>query len=48
MSKWCVTYEAVYFVEADTEQEAIENGIYEHEDLPDGYWRATEYKKVNE
>lgn len=40
MTKWVVSYEATYIVEADTEEEAIENGICEHEDLPDGIWEA--------
>ena len=35
-----VTYEATYWVEAENEDEAIENAIYVHEDLPDGDWNA--------
>ena len=46
MPKWYVTYGAVYLVEADTEEEAIENAIYIHEDLPDGYWEAKRYSEV--
>lgn len=41
MSKvWQVEYSAAYWVEADSEEEAIEKGIEAHENLPDGDWKA--------
>ena len=41
MSKtWQVEYTATYWVEADSEDEAIEKGIEQHENLPDGDWNA--------
>ena len=48
MAKWLVTYEAEYFVEADTEEEAVEFAIEEHEDLPDGIWEAKMYPEVTD
>lgn len=35
-----VEYTATYWVEAESEDEAIELAIYEHEDLPNGDWNA--------
>jgi hypothetical protein len=41
MSKsYQVTYSAVYWVRANSEEEAIEKGIAKHEDFPDGDWDA--------
>ena len=40
MKTWQVEYSATYWVEAETEEEAIENAIFEHEDMPDGDWSA--------
>lgn len=40
MATWQVEYTATYWVEAETEEEAIEKGIESHEDLPDGDWSA--------
>lgn len=40
MKTWQVEYTAVYWVEANTEEEAIDKGIAEHEDLPNGDWIA--------
>jgi hypothetical protein len=35
-----VEYSATYWVMADSEEEAIELGIFEHEDMPNGDWEA--------
>ena len=40
MKSWQVEYNATYWVEAETEDEAIEKGIEAHADLPDGDWKA--------
>ena len=41
MSKiYQVEYNAVYWVEADSEEDAIELGMIEHEDNPNGDWEA--------
>jgi hypothetical protein len=40
MATWQVEYSATYWVEAETEDEAIEKGIEEHADMPDGSWEA--------
>jgi hypothetical protein len=41
MSKtWQVEYSAAYWVEADSEDEAIELAMEKHADLPDGDWNA--------
>jgi hypothetical protein len=40
MKTWQVEYSAVYWVEAETEDEAIELAIESHADLPDGSWEA--------
>ena len=37
---WQVEYNATYWVEAETEEEAIEAGIDAHGRLPDGDWKA--------
>lgn len=37
---WQVEYNATYWVEAETEEEAIEKGMEVHSDLPDGDWNA--------
>jgi hypothetical protein len=35
-----VSYDATYWVSAESEEEAIELAIAEHEDLPMGDWNA--------
>jgi hypothetical protein len=40
MASWQVEYNATYWVEAETEEEAIELAIEQHSDLPDGDWNA--------
>jgi hypothetical protein len=40
IKSWQVEYNATYWVEAETEDEAIELGIEAHADLPDGSWEA--------
>ena len=40
MASWQVTYDATYWVEAETEEEAIEKAIEIHADMPDGDWNA--------
>ena len=40
MATWQVEYGATYWVEADTEEEAIEKAIVEHSDMPNGDWNA--------
>ncbi len=40
MKVWQVDYIATYWVEAETEDEAIEKAIEQHEDMPDGEWEA--------
>lgn len=40
MATWQVEYSATYWVEADSLDEAIEKGILEHEDMPNGDWEA--------
>jgi hypothetical protein len=37
---WQVEYNATYWVEAETEDEAIELAIESHADLPNGDWEA--------
>ena len=37
---WQVEYSATYWVEAETEEEAIELGMIDHEDNPNGDWEA--------
>ena len=40
MKTWQVEYSATYWVEAETEDEAMVKGIIEHEKFPNGDWRA--------
>jgi hypothetical protein len=41
MSKvYQVEYSAAYWVEADSEEEAIEKAIEQHAEMPDGDWEA--------
>jgi len=40
MKTWQVEYNATYWVEAMSEDEAIELAIEKHADLPDGDWNA--------
>jgi hypothetical protein len=37
---WQVEYSATYWVEASSEDEAIEKGMEAHSELPDGDWNA--------
>lgn len=41
MATWQVEYNATYWVEAASEEEAIQLAIDEHEDMPNGDWDAT-------
>lgn len=40
MKTYQVEYNATYWVTADSEEEAIEKAIEEHEEFPDGDWNA--------
>ena len=40
MKTYQVEYSATYWVTANSEEEAIELGIAQHEDLPNGDWDA--------
>ena len=40
LKTWQVNYNATYWVQAETEDEAIELGIEAHAELPDGDWEA--------
>jgi hypothetical protein len=40
LKTWQVEYNATYWVEAATEDEAIELAIESHADLPNGDWEA--------
>jgi uncharacterized protein (UPF0212 family) len=40
MKTYQVEYSAAYWVEADSEEQAIELAIAQHEDMPDGDWNA--------
>jgi hypothetical protein len=40
MKTWQVEYNATYWVEAESEDEAIEKAIEQHENFPDGDWEA--------
>lgn len=40
MKSYQVEYSATYWVEADSEERAIELAIEQHEDMPDGDWNA--------
>jgi hypothetical protein len=35
-----VEYQATYWIQANSEEEAIEKAILCHEDMPDGDWEA--------
>lgn len=37
---WQVEYNATYWVDAETEEEAIDKAMEIHYDLPDGDWNA--------
>ena len=37
---WQVSYNATYWVEATSEEEAIDKGMEVHAELPDGDWEA--------
>jgi hypothetical protein len=40
MAIYQVNYNATYWIEADSEEDAIEKGIEVHEQAPDGDWEA--------
>ena len=40
LKTWQVEYSATYWVEASSEDEAIEKGMEAHSELPDGDWKA--------
>lgn len=40
MKTYQVEYQATYWVQAESEAEAIEKGILVHEDMPNGDWEA--------
>ena len=40
MKTYQVEYSATYWVEAESEEQAIELAIVQHEDMPDGDWEA--------
>lgn len=40
MKTYQVEYNATYWVTANSEEEAIEKGMEQHETLPDGDWNA--------
>jgi len=40
LKTWQVEYSATYWVKATSEDEAIELGIEEHSNLPNGDWEA--------
>ena len=40
MKTYQVEYSATYWVEAESEEQAIEFAIFEHEDMPNGDWEA--------
>jgi hypothetical protein len=40
LKTWQVEYSAVYWVEATSEEEAIDLAIEQHSDLPNGDWSA--------
>lgn len=37
---WQVEYSATYWVEAETEEEALDLAIEQHSEMPDGSWEA--------
>jgi hypothetical protein len=43
---WQVNYNATYYVEAQTEDEAIETAIEHHSKSPDGDWEANLYQPI--
>jgi hypothetical protein len=43
MSEWKVSYVAEMWVEADSEDEAIEKAVDEWAGMPDGNWEAERY-----
>ena len=40
MASWQVEYSATYWVEAETEDEAIDLAMEQHSEMPDGSWEA--------
>ena len=40
MKVYQVEYQATYWIQANSEEEAIEKAILVHEDMPDGDWEA--------
>jgi hypothetical protein len=40
LKTWQVEYSATYWVEATSEEEAIDLAIEQHSDLPNGDWNA--------
>jgi hypothetical protein len=40
LKTWQVEYNATYWVEATSEEEAIDKAMEQHADLPDGDWNA--------
>jgi hypothetical protein len=40
MKSYQVTYSATYWVNAESDEQAIELAIEQHEQLPDGDWEA--------
>ena len=40
IKSWQVEYSATYWVDAETEDEAIELGMEQHYEFPDGSWEA--------
>jgi hypothetical protein len=40
MKTWQVEYTAAYWVEAESEDEAIDLAMEKHSELPDGDWNA--------
>lgn len=40
MKVYQVEYQATYWIQANSEEEAIEKAILCHEDMPDGDWEA--------
>jgi hypothetical protein len=40
LKTWQVEYNATYWVEASSEDEAIDKAMEQHSELPDGDWNA--------
>ena len=40
LKTWKVEYNATYWVQAESEDEAIDLGMEKHSELPDGDWNA--------